>query len=30
VSVPVFEAAKRIGAVTLTLKLQRPDATAKH
>jgi hypothetical protein len=30
VSVPVFEAAKRIGAVTLTLKLQRMDATAKH
>jgi len=30
VSVPVFEAAKRIGAVTLTLKLQKPGATAKH
>jgi len=30
VSVPVFEAAKRIGAVTLTLKLHRTDATAKH
>ena len=30
VSVPVFEAAKRIGAVTLTLKLHRKDATARR
>jgi hypothetical protein len=30
VSVPVFEAAKRIGAVTLTLKLHRLDATDKR
>jgi hypothetical protein len=30
VSVPVFDAGKRIGAVTLTLKLHRTDATAKH
>ena len=30
VSVPVFDAGKRIGAVTLTLKLHRLDATAKH
>jgi len=29
VSVPVSDAGKRIGAVTLTLKLQKPDA-AKH
>jgi hypothetical protein len=30
VSVPVSEAGKRIGAVTLTLKLQKPDAAAKR
>lgn len=30
VSVPVSDAGKRIGAVTLTLKLHRTDATAKH
>jgi hypothetical protein len=30
VSVPIAEAGKRIGAVTLTLKLNRQDATGKH
>jgi len=30
VSVPITEAGKRIGAVTLTLKLNRQDATGKH
>ncbi len=30
VSVPVWDASKRIGAVTLTLKLHRTDAAAKH
>ncbi|HYU40702.1 MAG TPA: PDC sensor domain-containing protein [Vicinamibacteria bacterium] len=30
VSVPVFDAGKRVGAVTLTLKLHRAEATDKH